>query len=125
MATDKKVAATTSAAAPAKAQVPAAFIHTVNTVMNGQCWHILASGQVSLVPNPTEKKGFKLSELQTFVGGYIDYVKPNRDLVMIVNDEGLMKCNRNDLATQIYQKYVDPSGFIHGDVLVCPAKFAR
>ena len=81
---------------------------------------IKTNGIVSGV-QPMNKHDFKLKELQDFVGGYIeivhlqenDMVKYN-DLVMVVNEEGLMhRLEYNLIASQIVGQD------IVGDVLVC------
>ena len=70
--------------------------------------------------DPQNKDGiYKLDELKSIVNGYIEVVvldrySNNENLIMIVNEEGLLKdLPVNLFASQIAQKH------IVGDVLVC------
>lgn len=77
---------------------------------------IKTSGEITEV-RPKNGRDFSLSELQGFVGGYIELVWLHGDTVMVVNEEGLVKgLPFNANATAIaYQPIV-------GDVLVCKSK---
>ncbi len=93
-------------------------------VVDGRCWLIPESGTPVSVPDSKEKDGFTTKQLQAFVNGSIEGVMLTKNIVMIVNDEGLMTCNHNPHASFLYAKYVNKTGFIHGPVFVCPAKMA-
>lgn len=78
---------------------------------------------------PQNSKDFKLEELSTIVGGYIEIVFLGPDLVtkipmiMVVNEEGkLNNLPFNEKATKIYQEAKGPHDVIVGDVLYCEFK---
>ena len=78
--------------------------------------HIKSDGGMTLV-EPANGRDFSLTELQKFVGGYIDLVRLPDDRLMVVNDEGLLlDLPMNHTATRITS-----GGYIAGDVLVCKA----
>jgi len=65
-----------------------------------------------------------LKFLQESVGGYIEMVWLDEELVMVVDEEGKLKDKPiNTKATQLYQKKFGPVDFIVGDVVVCERKY--
>lgn len=72
--------------------------------------------------SPANGKDYKLKELQSIVGGYIEIVRLDNDNIMVVNEEGLI----NGLAFNFYATYIAkktyPLHHIVGDVLVCKSK---
>ena len=83
--------------------------------------------EITIVPE--NSKDFKLEELSTIVGGYIEIVFLGPDkitkkqMILVVNEEG--KLNRlpfNSKATQLYHNCVGPYDVIVGDVLYCEHK---
>lgn len=75
--------------------------------------HITHDGKTIDV-EPKNGTDFSLSELQGYVGGYIELIHTTRTRVMVVNEEGLLKdLPQNKLASAI-------AGHpIVGDVLMC------
>lgn len=73
---------------------------------------------------PKNGRDFKLAELQSFVGGYIEIVDLDKGMIMVVNEEGLLSgLPLNEKATSIAREvYPDSDMFIVGDVLVCKDK---
>lgn len=82
---------------------------------------IKATGE-KLEVSPKNGKDYKLKELQSIVGGYIEVVQLNNDDIMVVNEEGLI----NGMAFNFYATYLakkaNPCHYIVGDVLVCKSK---
>jgi len=78
---------------------------------------IKVDGEVTEV-KPKNGKYFLLTELQKYVGGYIQMVRTHDNKVMVVNEEGkLMDLPFNVVATKEYvHGSHDP---ICGDVLIC------
>ncbi len=85
---------------------------------------IKTNGQVDQC-EPADGKEFTLEETQKIVGGYVSVLQirgplkslglEEKELIMIVNEEGLMNnLPPNELATMIYRKE-----FLVGDVLLC------
>lgn len=70
---------------------------------------------------PKNGTDYQLSELQKFVGGYIEIVRLNDSEIMVVNDEGAFTKEPNRLATIAALMYhaIRPNGIIFGDALVC------
>lgn len=67
---------------------------------------------------PKNGTDFSLEELQGFVGGHIEIVRYSDSQILICNEEGRIK----NLPTNWGMMAVANSvGWIHGDVLVCPA----
>ena len=74
---------------------------------------------------PEKGKFFRLKELQSIVGGYIECMYLNDDMMMIVNEEGKIKgLPYNHLATLIAIKS-GYDNFIVGPALVCPSKLIK
>ena len=74
---------------------------------------------------PEKGKFFKLKELQSIVGGYIECRHLKDDMIMVVNEEGKIKgLPYNYLATLLAVKsgYND---YIVGPALVCPSKLIK
>lgn len=70
--------------------------------------------------HPFNRKYYNLSELQDFVGGYIELVHLNKDRVLVVNEEGWqlgLPYNRkaSALATRSLRRNI----FIMGAALLC------
>lgn len=68
---------------------------------------------------PSNGTDFQLDELQTMVGGYIEIVPIGKGKIMVLDDEGKLKCKPvNNAATMIFMQagYYDT---IVGDALVC------
>ena len=77
---------------------------------------IKTTGEIINLPS----KKLTLEELQTFVGGYIELVKLNREEIMVVNEDGkLYNLPVNIIATTIYQKVIPSKDVIVGDVIIC------
>jgi len=73
----------------------------------------------AIAVEPKNGKDFKLDELQKFVGGYIEIVQLNRDMIMVCNEEGkLMGLPFNPTAS-ILLMTARRNDYIAGDVLVC------
>lgn len=69
---------------------------------------IKSNGEITEV-KPKKGKFFSLEELQGYVGGYIEFVGLNGD-IMVVNEEGkLNDLPYNEKATKFFQ-------FVHGDI---------
>lgn len=69
---------------------------------------------------PKSGKTFSLSELQSFVEGYIEIVDLRDGKIMIVNEEGKLKnLPFNHAATKIYSEIYTSSDIIVGNVLIC------
>ena len=65
------------------------------------------------IPNGTPDE--ELHALQTAVGGYIETVTLAEDAVMIVNEEGLLKClNQNALASLVARQQIVGTAVIVG-----------
>ena len=65
---------------------------------------------------PRRGRTFSLTELQTYVGGYIELVRVSGDRLLVVNEEGLLRrLQPNMLATSI----AGTGCFIVGDALLC------
>ena len=74
---------------------------------------------------PKNGKDFKAKELQEFVKGYFEILYLQNEMIMIINDEGLLKgLPANIEATRIaYENGKDYT--IVGDVLVCPTQLVK
>lgn len=87
---------------------------------------IRANGTATLVL-PQNGTDFSLEELQGFVGGFIEIIRPpsNRGAILVVNEEGKLNgLPANELATEMWQQYADPRSLrmgdgVVGDVLLC------
>ena len=86
---------------------------------------IYRPGTKSELVEPKNGKFFKLKELQSIVGGYIECLYLKDDMTMVVNEEGKLDgLPFNDMATAIAynSSYADS---IVGSVLVCPSKLIQ
>jgi hypothetical protein len=84
---------------------------------------IKANGQTSEVL-PGNGKFFTLQELQSFVGGYIEFRHMDGE-IMVMNEEGkLMGLPNNDEATSVLSelKAIASDDYVVGDVLICLKK---
>jgi hypothetical protein len=84
---------------------------------------IKANGETSKVL-PGNGKVFTLQELQSFVGGYIEFRHINGE-IMVMNEEGkLMGLPNNDEATNVLMelKAIASDDYVVGDVLICLKK---
>lgn len=80
---------------------------------------IKASGE-EIETSPMNGNDFKLEELQSIVGGYIEIVWLPNDKIMVINEEGkLMELPLNVKATGIYYNAFGYEDLIVGDVLLC------
>ena len=69
---------------------------------------------------PQNGEDFKLEELQAYVGGLIEIVYLNDELIMVLNEEGMLhNLPVNPLATAIFQEHTGRADYILGNVLVC------
>lgn len=69
---------------------------------------------------PANGKDFKLAELKSFVGGYIDILNLNDRQIMVVSEEGkLMGLPRNLVASEAFYLARGIQETIVGDVLIC------
>jgi len=81
--------------------------------------HIKANGSTKKV-NPKNGSTFTLTELQEIVGGYIELIYFDTN-IMVVNEEGkLNKLPINEKATDMYIDSFGDRGAIVGDVIICP-----
>ena len=80
---------------------------------------LIKSNGTEIEVHPTGKC-FSLEELQSFVGGYIEFVAIDKEFYMIVNEEGKLMClPKNEKATRLYHRVRYTEDVIVGDVLVC------
>ncbi len=83
---------------------------------------IIKANGTEIDVEPKNGRDFQLSELQKVVDGYIEIVNLTDGRLMVVNDEGKLKClPYNQEAT----KLVGYNDVIVGDVLVCSRKQIR
>lgn len=78
-----------------------------------------ANGTTEPAQKPKNGTDYSLKELQEIVGGFIQIVNLKDDLIMVVNEEGLLiglKKNQNATALAILSEAAE---LIVGDVLVC------
>lgn len=69
---------------------------------------------------PMNGTDFSLTELQDFVGGYIEIIQLKDGNTMVVNDEGkLLGLPMNATATQLYRNSFGCADYIVGNALVC------
>lgn len=71
---------------------------------------------------PENEKDFSLEEIQRYVGGYIEIVYLNGDMIMVVNEEGkIMGMDINPVATFIAHdnNSIPAYDYIVGNVVVC------
>lgn len=80
--------------------------------------HIKADGTVNNV-TPNDKV-FTLEEMKGYIGGYLESVKLNNDLVMYVNEDGIaLNLPYNQAATRVVQEHRPGYQYaIYGDVLI-------
>lgn len=84
---------------------------------------IKSSGHTSEVL-PGNGKFFTLQELQSFVGGYIEFRHMDGE-IMVMNEEGkLMGLPNNEEATKtlLELKAISSDDYVVGDVLICNRK---
>lgn len=77
---------------------------------------------------PKNRRDFKLSELQDYVGGSIEVVPiPGRDMIMIVNENGKYECEPNPIATDYAHDNgaIFPTDYISGNVVICKDDMVR
>lgn len=82
---------------------------------------IRATGEI-IQARPNNRKDFKLEELQSIVGGYIEivYLNDEQQHLMVVNEDGKgMNLPVNMKATHIYRNHTNCNDVIVGDVLIC------
>lgn len=80
---------------------------------------IKANGE-EIETSPMNGNDFKLEELQSIVGGYIEIVWLPNGKIMVINEEGkLMNLPENVNATKIYHSTFGYNDLIVGDVLLC------
>jgi hypothetical protein len=87
---------------------------------------IRTTGKVEAVDPPADKKeGYTLKQMQTAVGGNIDYLAAGK-FVFVVNDDGMLTKPLNEAATKAYNAIaVRKSEGLYGDVFVCLAKYFK
>lgn len=80
---------------------------------------IKVDGSIATV-KPKNGTDFKLSELQELVGGYIQVISVNDDMLLVIDEEGKLKNSPfNPLATNIAKGFVRDDDFIVGNALHC------
>lgn len=88
---------------------------------------VCIDGKVSEV-SPKNGVDFKLKELQSIVGGYIEIVDLNNGWVMVIDEEGKLKNKPfNLVATMVAstQGAISNDDFIVGDCLVCKSEMVE
>lgn len=70
---------------------------------------------------PENGNTFTLKEAQRAVGGYIEIVRLDDDMIMILNEDGKYGLPINEIATSIAHshKAIRPDDYICGDVVIC------
>lgn len=72
---------------------------------------------------PKNGNDFKLAELQSIVGGYIEIIYLPDGKIMVLNEEGKLDgLEVNIQATLLYQAAYRVDDFIVGDVLICESE---
>ena len=72
---------------------------------------------------PKNGHDFSLSELQGYVGGYVEIADLRDGRLMVVNENGLSEgLPLNPLATAIFQEQTGSDEYIVGNVLICDAE---
>jgi Domain of unknown function (DUF3846) len=72
---------------------------------------------------PANNKNFTLEELQEYVGGYIQLIHLQDNVVMVINEEGkLLDLPRNDKATVLANFHPDFDDYIMGNVVICKSE---
>ena len=69
---------------------------------------------------PQNGADFALDELQQHVGGYIEIVRISKDMIMVVNEEGLLEQLEPNLFASAIVGYM-----IVGNVVVCDSKMVK
>lgn len=88
-----------------------------------QAYHLTTNGEIFSI-EPENGTDFSLKEVQTYVDGFIEVIYLNKELIMIVNEEGkLSPLPTNDLASLIAYKCeaISNKDYIAGDVVICPS----
>ena len=68
-------------------------------------------------------KDFTLEDLQQYVGGYIQLIPLQDNLVMVINEKGkLLSLPRNDKATELANFHPDFDDYIVGNVVICKSE---
>ena len=76
---------------------------------------------INIAPSTSNK--FTLTELQKYVGGYIQVIPLQDDLVMVINEEGkLLGLPRNDKATELANFHSNYNDYIVGNVVICKSE---
>lgn len=99
-----------------------AFMVIGYLIHNKECMaKIIKSNGEQIEVAPMNGNDFKLEELQTIVGGWVEIVwLPNNEDIMVINEEGkLYNLPLNKEATKIYQDSFGYTDLIVGDVLLC------
>jgi hypothetical protein len=93
--------------------------------METQAYFIKTDGE--LIPvSPKNKVDFSLEELQSFVGGLIEFIYLKDGRIMVVNEDGIrneLEVNKN--ASILYLQTNRWIEMIVGDVLVTPSNFIK
>ena len=72
---------------------------------------------------PRNGRDFSLSELQGYVGGYVEIVDLRDGRLMVVNENGISEgLPFNPLATAIFQEQTGSDDIILGSVVICDAE---
>lgn len=76
---------------------------------------------------PTNGKSYTLEEMQGIVGGYIEIINLDDDLIMVINEDGKYNCKMNYEATSVANWYeaIHPMDYISGDVLVTKSEYVK
>lgn len=88
--------------------------------------YVKADGMVLSI-QPEEDDKFTLAQMQELVGGFIEYVQLPNKMVMVVNEEGILRnLPVNVFATSLLLKTFGEklTQMIYGDVLICSRKEA-
>lgn len=74
---------------------------------------------------PANGRTFVLAELQGFVGGYIEALRPDADHWMFINEDGKrLALPYNDLATQMLRGLIRGDDYIVGTAVLCDSREA-
>ena len=73
---------------------------------------------------PRNGRTYTLKEAQTAVGGYIEVVHLDDNMIMIINEEGKFGLPCNEIATAIAHQYhaIRFDDYICGDVVICQSE---
>lgn len=89
--------------------------------------HLVTAENMMEIISPANGTDFTLEELQKFVDGWIEIIHINKDVIMVVNEEGRYCKSPNGMATVIAIGHeIIPSGDnIYGDVVICPSPMVK